>query len=319
MKKWSFTLFLLLPFLGFAQNDSLLHKLDSLRTKEDTVPVVNVIAPFAYDSTTNLNFKTYFILEGSNLKQSFTKPFHMTKKDWGNVAKFAVVTGALMFTDEPIQRQALKLKNQNTAVNDISSFVTKFGGLYEGYALVGLGAYGFIFKNQKVKTVTLLATQAYITTGAVETVIKFLAGRTRPVYYDMHKEAEPKFLGPFSNAGRDADGKKLNSSFPSGHTAVAFAAATVFASEYKNQPLIPIVSYGLASLIGLSRITENKHWFTDVVAGAALGFVTGKQVVNNYHRYADIRRKERERKTAFVFNVNFTHGHLEPGLIVKFY
>ena len=40
-----------------------------------------------------------------------------------------------------------------------------------------------IFKNEKMKTTTLLATQAYITAGAVESVTKFLTGRTRPSYY----------------------------------------------------------------------------------------------------------------------------------------
>lgn len=308
---------LFIPLQMFGQQDSLAQKLDSLRTKSDTAGQQNIIAPFAYDSSTNLHFKSYFILLGSNLKQGFTKPFHMTKKDWGNCGKFAAVTVALSFADESIQKEAISIRERNSTINDIGHYVTKFGGLYEGYALVGLGAYGFIFKDQKLKTATLLATQAYITAGALESVIKFLAGRTRPAYYGPAEEAEPRFLGPFASSGRDQNGKKLNSSFPSGHTTVAFAAATVFASEYRDRPIIPIFSYTVASLIGVSRITENKHWFTDVVAGAALGFLSGKQVVNNYHRYANIKREKK--KMALLFNLNFSYGHWEPGLVVKFY
>jgi membrane-associated phospholipid phosphatase len=82
--------------------------------------------------------------------------------------------------------------------------------------------------------------------------------------------------------------------FLRGHTTLAFAAATVYAMEYRNKPLIPVLAYTAASLIGLSRITENKHWATDVVAGAALGYLSGRQVVNNYHRYAKLKAPQQK-------------------------
>lgn len=316
MKKWLLVLWFSIPIAGFAQNDTLINKLDSLSRKKDSLGQVNDINREAYTATTQLNFNTYFILLGSNLKQEFTKPFHMTKKDWGNFGKFTVVTVALGFADEPIQRAALKLRNRNTAVNDVSKYVTNLGGLYEAYTLAGLGAYGFIFKNEKMKTTTLLATQAYITAAALESVLKFLSGRTRPSFYGANEVAEPRFLGPFSKTGRDANGSKTYSSFPSGHTTVAFAAATVYASEYKNKPIVPIIAYSAASLIGLSRITENKHWSTDVLVGAAVGFLAGKQVVNNYHRFAKIKADEKKKNT-ISFHLNYSYGHWEPGLIYQ--
>lgn len=305
------------PFTGFTQ-DTLINKLDSLHKQKDSAgQQINNIAPKAYNENTRLTFKSYFILLGSNLKQEFTKPFHMNKKDWGNFGKFAAVTIALSFADEPIQKAALKLRNRNTGINDVSKYVTNFGGMYEAYTLVGLGTYGLIFKNQKIKTTTLLATQAYITAGALESVLKFVSGRTRPSFYDDGKEAEPKFLGPFSKTAKDINGKNVYSSFPSGHTTVAFAAATVFASEYKDKPIVPIIAYSVASLIGASRITENKHWTTDVFVGAAVGFLAGKQVVNNYHRYAKLKAPGQP-KNSVSFSLNYSYGHWEPGLVYKF-
>lgn len=93
---------------------------------------------------------------------------------------------------------------------------------------------------------------------------------------------------------------------------------TVFASEYRNKPLIPIIAYSAATLIGVSRITENKHWGTDVLVGAAVGFLAGKQVVNNYHRYAKIKTEDKKKNT-ISFNLNYSYGHWEPGMIYKFY
>ncbi|MEO8413407.1 MAG: phosphatase PAP2 family protein [Ginsengibacter sp.] len=312
-------IFLSLPATGFPQQrDTLINKLDSLSKKSDSAGgQVNNIVPKAYNQNTKITFNTYFILLGSDLKQSFTKPFHMTRKDWGNLGKFAIVTGALAFADEPIQKGALRLRKSNPNLDHVSKYITNFGGIYEAYALAAFGAYGFIFKNEKMKTTTLLATQAYIAGAAVESVTKFLSGRTRPSYYPEGTEAEPAFLGPFSKTATSASGKKVYSSFPSGHTTVAFAAATVFALEYNDKPLIPIIAYSAATMIGLSRITENKHWATDVLVGAALGFLTGKEVVNNYHRYSKLKAPNQKKNTV-TFNLNYYSGHFEPGLVYKF-
>jgi len=317
--RWLLLLLLSIPTAGFSQKtDTLIHKLDSLSRKTDSAGgQINNVAPKAYNENTKISFNSYFILLGSDLKQSFTKPFHMKKRDWGNLGKFAVVATALSFADEPIQQSALKLRQKSPTIANTSKYITNFGGIYEAYTLAAIGAYGFIFKKEKMQTTTLLATQAYIAAAAVESVTKFISGRTRPSYYPPGSEAEPRFLGPFSKTATTASGKKVYSSFPSGHTTVAFAAATVFAMEYKDKPIIPVIAYSAATMIGLSRITENKHWSTDVLVGAALGFLTGKEVVNNYHRYSKLKAPGQKKNTV-TFNLNYSYGHFEPGLVYKF-
>jgi membrane-associated phospholipid phosphatase len=318
VKKWLLIVMFSLPFTSMAQ-DTLVNKLDSLSRKKDSAgKQINNINPKAYNQTTELDLKSYFILLGSSLKQEFTKPFHMTKKDWRNFGIFTGGAAAVyFFADKPIQQAALRLRNRNTVLNNVSKYVTNFGGLYEGYTLVGLAGYGLLFKDKKIVTTTLLATQSYVTAGALESVLKFLTGETRPTYYPAGVEAKPRFLGPFSKVGKSASGKTEYSSFPSGHTTVAFAAATVFASEYRDKPIIPVIAYSAATLIGISRITENKHWTTDVLAGAAVGFLSGKQVVNNYHRYAKIKMGQKEKNTV-SFSLHYNYDHLEPGLVYHF-
>ena len=305
---------------GYSQiiKDTLIKKLDSLSHKADSAgKQINNTTEAAYNQQTQLTFRSYFQLLGSNLKQDFTKPFHMKKRDWARFGVFAAVTGALMFTDESIQQSALKFRNSNPEVVKIGKFITNFGGTYEAYTLIGLGTYGFLTNHQKLKTTTLLASQAYITGAVVESVLKFLSGRTRPNYYNPATEARPTFKGPFGNTSRDYTGAKSNSSFPSGHATVAFAAATVFAMEYKSTVWVPIFSYTAATLISASRITENKHWTTDVFVGAALGYLTGRQIVNNYHRYAKLKAPGQPKNTV-TFNMQYNYGHMEPGIVYTF-
>jgi membrane-associated phospholipid phosphatase len=300
------------------QNDSLVHKLDSLSKKTDSAgKQINNISPLAYNDSTRLTFTSYFTLLASDLKQAFTKPFHMEHKDWLRFGKFALLSGGLLLADEPVQQYVVRTRNNNEWVGRISNKVTTFGGLAEIYTLSGFGLYGIIFKKEKMLTTTLLATQAYITGSALENVLKLISGRTRPNTYFNGLEAEPKFLGPFSKTGTDINGKKVYSSFPSGHTTVVFAAATVFAKEYHDKPFIPIIAYSVATLVGLSRVAENAHWTTDIVAGAALGYLSGRLIVNNYHRYAKIKAPSQNKNTV-SFNLQYERGMLIPGIIYKF-
>ena len=61
-------------------------------------------------------------------------------------------------------------------------------------------------------------------------------------------------------------------SFPSGHTTNAFAGAAVLNREFSNKyPLISVLGFAAATSTGILRVANNKHWITDVIAGAALG------------------------------------------------
>jgi Na+/H+ antiporter NhaA len=88
--------------------------------------------------------------------------------------------------------------------------------------------------------------------------------------------------------------------------------------EYKDIKIVPIIAYSAATAIGLSRIVQNQHWASDVLVGAALGFLSGRQVVNNYHRYSKIKIEAAKKKNTLSFNLNYFNGTLMPGCIYTF-
>lgn len=279
-------------------------------SKDSSLPIVS----FADYS---MSAREFLHLQAGSIKEAFLKPFHMSGRNWVDAGKFALVLGALSFADRPVQELAFDMRNSNQGLTDVSHQVTRFGGPYVVYAMGALGAYGFLLKKEKLQTTTLLSVQAFITSGLLERTVKLLAGRQRPFIISSAKGGpEPIFHGPVYVL-RERREDRVGSSFPSGHTTAAFAVATVFAEIYKDKPWIPVIAYSAASLVGLSRLTENKHWLTDVVAGAALGYITGKQVVKNYRRHAS-QRTAKAQKPKMSFTVALNQGVVTPGFVYRF-
>ncbi|MDB5248861.1 MAG: phosphatase family protein [Segetibacter sp.] len=313
------------PFLAVSQDaDSLTKKPESFSLQSDSSnhAAVNKINGAA-DEGVKMDAKVYFTLLAADFKEQFTSPFRTKRKDWLKVGGFTFTLGAVALANRPINRFAKNLHANNRGIASASRYITDFGGLYEVYTLGGFFTYGLIFKSQKAKTTAMLATQSYIIAGAISTAGKYLFALQRPYYTDpISNKSAPIFRGPFYAFKKAPNGEKLSSSdyssFPSGHTTAAFAAATVYAMEYKDKPLIPILSYSAATLIGLSRLTENKHWPIDVVAGAMLGYLSGRQVVNNYHRYSKVRKHQKSAPKPVTFNLQYLNKQVVPGLVYNF-
>lgn len=82
-------------------------------------------------------------------------------------------------------------------------------------------------------------------------------------------------LKSISNRMRPDTSKRT--SFPSGHMANAFRGADILRQELKrNNPVLSYSGYVIAAATGVLRIYNNKHWFSDVVAGVGVGMLSSK-------------------------------------------
>lgn len=106
-------------------------------------------------------------------------------------------------------------------------------------------------------------------------------------------------------------------SFPSGHTATAFAAAEFLREEYNEvSPLIGIAGYADATATGYLRISNNKHWLGDVVAGAGVGILSTKLA---YWLYPPIQQRLFKKKDpGTVLFPAFENGAWGLGIVHAF-
>ncbi len=75
---------------------------------------------------------------------------------------------------------------------------------------------------------------------------------------------------------RDDGTRASGFAFPSGHSAGTFAAATVLQQHLGWKWAVP--TYSIASYVAMSRLVDDRHWASDVTAGAALGIIVGRSV-----------------------------------------
>lgn len=97
-------------------------------------------------------------------------------------------------------------------------------------------------------------------------------------------------------------------SFPSGHTAIAFASAEFLRREYWNtSPWIGVAGYAMAATTGTLRMYNNRHWFSDVVAGAGVGIAS---TTLSYLIYDKVLKKHN-----LTFNITPTYQNGNVGLV----
>lgn len=90
-------------------------------------------------------------------------------------------------------------------------------------------------------------------------------------------------------------------SFPSGHTAEAFAGATMLAKEYGDDyTWVPWVAYGTAASVGLLRIANNRHYLSDVLFGMGWGILSTRLIYHT-HQYKWSKKKN----SSFDKNIDF--------------
>jgi membrane-associated phospholipid phosphatase len=179
----------------------------------------------------------------ANLGRSVIGVFH--KDNLVPLLAGGAATGVASIWDEDVRREAV--------ANDWGESLETAGGpIWSSVFVAGMFTAGRLSHGTRFRAMTYDMLDATIVNVAYTELIKVTVGRERPNGQDER-------------------------SFPSGHTSNAFAMAAVAERHYGWKLGVP--AYLVAGVVGASRIQQDKHYLSDVVAGATLGYIVGRTVV----------------------------------------
>lgn len=193
----------------------------------------------------------------------WTSPSRIRLADATWLVPLGGFAAALFATDSDVSAHLSNDPNTLTRYRHLSD--------YSAYSMAGgaggLYLLGLLTQNQHQRETGFLSGEAAIDALVEVEALKFATGRQRPI--------QGNGTGPFWSSG---------ASFPSEHAAGAWAIAGIVAHEYPG-PLMKLLSYGMATTVSASRITAKQHFPSDVLVGAALGYLTSEYVYRKHHSY----------------------------------
>lgn len=205
----------------------------------------------------------------------------------------AMITyGLLSLNSDGIRKIDTNLRRKIWVENPHKQFhLDNYLVLAPGIAAFTLSAFGVYGKNN-LKDKAMIYLMSSIFTNGIVFSSKKITNRLRPD--ESHKN-----------------------SFPSGHSAQAFASAEFLRMEYKNvSAWYGVGGYTAAVATAYLRMYNNKHWFSDVVAGAGVGIFSTKLAYWLYPKIQHWFFKDKQAKTTFLPNYN--NGAWGVGLIHNF-
>lgn len=223
------------------------------------------------DSITGEYVKGYFTDTGKML----VSPVKWDRSDWLKAGLVIGATSGLYLADTGIKNFAQK--NQSATGDKGAAVGNTLGNPFVIVPTLGLFyLYGHLNEDPMARRTSLLSVESLVISGVFTGAVKLAARRPRP----STGESATSWNGPSLKGG--------DPSFPSNHTTAAFSIASVIAEEYGDNPYVPPIAYGLATLTGFARIYDNKHWASDAFFGGVIGYFVGKTVVRYHTLQSDI-------------------------------
>jgi membrane-associated phospholipid phosphatase len=200
-------------------------------------------------------------------KQIWSFPARLLQgQNWAPTAAVLGTTAGLLLLDSSEGGYFRRTPTFHGFNNIFTGNVTAIG---TGAVPASLYAIGLIRRDSKMQHTALLAGEAMADAAILQTVLKDATKRVKPAGFPVSGNLNDSW---FEKRGSPSSYIRGNGSFPSGHTMAAFSVATIIARRYRNHRWVPYAAYGLASVVGFSRLSLSVHFLSDVFMGGALGY-----------------------------------------------
>jgi hypothetical protein len=197
----------------------------------------------------------------------WTSPIRVRPRDLIWLLPLGAATGVTLATDTDTMREVSLDRTFNKDNVDVSNSL--LGG--EIAVPVGLYGVGLIKDDAHARETGLLSGEALVDSVVVEEVTKIIFRRERPLANNA--------AGDFFSSGNGT-----GSSFPSSHSILAWSAAAVVAGEYPSK-WVQVGIYTVATGVCVTRVLGQEHFPTDVLVGAAAGWLIGHYVFTKHSHF----------------------------------
>jgi len=224
---------------------------------------------------TNLHWYSMFSQLPNDWANSASLVFR--KESIPTVASLGVLTYALMRVDNETWRSTRRIVRQSETAHELGNYAVALGDgrLHLGIAGV-LAGYGWLASDSKALRIASQTVEAFLATGLTVQILKRVTGRESPAAA-THATGRWKF---FPHPGQYNKHQPSYYAYPSGHISTAMATLTVVAENYPEQRWIKPVGYTLVGALGVGLVAKGMHWYSDLPAGIALGYIFGKVAAN---------------------------------------
>ena len=197
-------------------------------------------------------------------------PLHWKVKEWRRFGEGVALVVAVAAVDKPVIDAVQR--NRSHFSDEFARRITPLGGHDAVLASIALFGTGFVLHDERLRGAGRDSLESEVVAAMLVTpALKRAFGRSRPFLDEGTYHFEP------ARGNSDA-----HESFPSGHATNAFAAATAIAGHY-NSWIVPTIVYSIATGVSVSRVNDNVHFPSDVVAGALIGHAVGKGILARHH------------------------------------
>ena len=197
-------------------------------------------------------------------------PLHWKVKEWKRFGEGVALVVAVAAVDKPVIDAVQR--NRTHFSDQFARRITPLGGHDAVLASIALFGTGFVLHDDRLRGAGRDSLEAeFVAATLVTSALKRAAGRSRPFLDEGTYHFDP---------GKSHSGNFQ--SFPSGHATNVFAAATAIAGHYDNW-IVPTIVYSIATGVSISRVNDNVHFPSDVVAGALIGHAVGKGILARHH------------------------------------
>lgn len=218
-----------------------------------------------------------FKYAGKDILGVWGAPFNADAKDWATFAGAMGLFGVTMLADDAVSDWAIRGDSAGNfrVLDPLRRGGVLFTGKYVVPPVAATYLAGLVFKNQDMRDFVMGCAASWLAQSPPRRQLAKIFGRARPdTTKDDDNTTIPRDPHIWEVGYQD---RWVMRSFPGGHIANVMGCAAFWNKRFNLGAAEPVI-WAIAAGVGVGRMADGAHWFSDQVIGAILGYAIGNEI-----------------------------------------